>query len=279
MKQVIVSTLICTYNAENFITTTLDSVVRQTLKSQEILILDNDSKDDTLQVLKEYAKKDDRIKVFSEWKNLGPYNGLNYLMERSKWKYIAIQDHDDIWHSKKLEIQIDFLEKNPRYVGSGTGSLMYYGKQRLGFVYDDKNYDTTKVIHTSLVFRNDGYRYDYSKDFLCDGYFMQKILTKDKNLLKVIPEVLTLHYYKGTWSNYSEQWFKVNIKNIQRYFEVYWYGLYHVFLFCYLLFCKILPRNFKNQLDFALLSWLKGAQSKEVLEKRVFLDELLSSYD
>lgn len=274
----LVSTLICTYNAEKFIWPTLDSVLNQTYKNQEILIFDDVSKDETIKVLHEYAKKDKRIKIFADGKKRWAYWGLNHLLDNAKWKYIAIQDHDDIWHSQKLEKQINFLEKNEKYIGSGTGTLMYYGQQRLGFLYDIKQRDTTKVIHTSLVFRNNWFRYETSISFLVDGFFMQKILTKNKDLLRVIPEPLTLHYYKGNGSNYSEQRFKFNRKNIKIFFKVYWYSFYYFLILIYISICKILPLNFKNKLDFKLLCYIKGAKPKEKLEKNDYLKEMLKYY-
>jgi glycosyltransferase involved in cell wall biosynthesis len=61
----LVSTLICTYNAEKFIDNTLDSVLNQTYRDQEILIRDDGSKDNTIEVLKNIAKKDKRIHIFT----------------------------------------------------------------------------------------------------------------------------------------------------------------------------------------------------------------------
>jgi hypothetical protein len=231
-------------------------------------------------VLKKYQETYPQIKVFTAETKLWPYGWLNYLMEKSIWAYIAIQDHDDIWHPEKLSIQIDFLENNPSVVGSGTAALMYYWwKSKVWFLYDTKDRYTSKVIHTSLVFRNNWYRYDVSNDFLCDWYFMQKILSKDIPALKVHKEPLTLHYYKENGWNYSEQWFIVSRKNVRRYFHVYWYNRYFIFLFCYILFCKLFPYKIKNKFDFALLKLLKWAKHLEELRKeKTFLFPLLAYY-
>lgn len=278
MKKPLVSTLICTYNAESFIWRTLESVIKQTYEHQEILIFDDVSKDKTVEILKRYAEKDKRIKIFADGKKRWAYWWLNHLLDNAKWEYIAIQDHDDIWHSQKLEKQINFLENDLKYIWSWTGTLMYYGHQKLGFLYDTKDRDTTKVIHTSLVFRNRWFRYDTSIDFLVDGFFMQNILTKGKNILKVIPEPLTLHYYKWNWSNYSEQRFKFNRKNIKIFFSVYGYWFYYFLILIYISLCKILPLNIKNKLDFKLLCYIKKAETKNVLEKNEYLKEMLSWY-
>jgi|GEM_PF-2996464 len=66
----LVSTLICTYNAEKFIENTIDSVQKQTYKNQEILIRDDGSSDDTIVVLEKIASKDKRIQIFTS-KELG----------------------------------------------------------------------------------------------------------------------------------------------------------------------------------------------------------------
>jgi len=110
----LVSVIISAYNAEKFLIPTLKSVLQQTYKNIEVLIFDDASRDNTYGLRKKIT--DDRIKRFRSEKNLGPYKGLNYLLDKAQGEYIAIQDHDDIWHSEKLEKQIDFLQKNKKYI-------------------------------------------------------------------------------------------------------------------------------------------------------------------
>ncbi len=278
MKKPLVSTLICTYNASNFIRSTIESALQQTYQNQEILILDNGSKDDTREIIEVYAKNDPRIHLFYEGKNLGAYAGLNYLLDRANGEYIAIQDHDDIRHTAKLQKQVDFLDAHPHFVGTGTWTLMYYGVSKIGFLYDMKARATSKVIHTSLMFRNTWVRYDTTNDFLCDGYFMENVLTKSKPLIHVIPEALTLHYYKENGTNYSEQRFILNAKNIKRYFDVYGFHRYNTLLFIYLMICKLLPLKRKWKFDFRLLRKVKGAKPKIELERNPDCKNLLQYY-
>lgn len=279
MNNPLVSTLICTYNAEKYIKNTLTSVIEQTYKEQEILILDNWSIDKTIEIIKELSKKDQRIKLFSEWKNLWAFNWLNYLIDKSKWKYIAIQDHDDIWHPEKLNIQIKFLESNLNYIWSWTWSMMYYSISKLWFMYDNREYNTTKVIHTSLVFRNYWFHYDTKNDFLCDGFFMQNILTKWKNILKVHPEVLTLHYYKQNWANYSEQWFIINWKNLKRYYSVYGPSLYYTLVLWYIITLKFLPKKIRKPFDnFILINIKKAKYIDELRKESSYYKELLKYF-
>ena len=109
-----VSVLLCSYNAEVYIRATLQSLLAQTYTNIEILILDNNSKDTTVEIIKSY--KDTRIRLYLSEKNLGPYGGLNFLLEQATGEYIAIQDHDDLWHPQKLAKQIVFLDKNHKYI-------------------------------------------------------------------------------------------------------------------------------------------------------------------
>jgi len=180
-KQPLVSVLLCTYNAERFITQTIDSIIFQSYKKLEILILDNNSSDNTINILKQISKSDKRIKVFKSKVNYGAYGGLNYLMKFAKGKFIAIIDHDDIWQKDKIAIQIKFLEKNKDYVGCG-GLPIYYFEITGEFILTNRKYQQKFVPHPSLVFRNEGYKYDESILYKTDSYFMEKILCKNSKL-------------------------------------------------------------------------------------------------
>ena len=96
----LVSILICTHNAENTIEQTLRTCLNQTYKNFEILIHDDQSKDKTLNIIKNIWDK--RIKVVESWKKLWPYKGLNFLLYHAKWDYIAIKYHDDLWYPEKI---------------------------------------------------------------------------------------------------------------------------------------------------------------------------------
>ena len=267
MKEPLVSTLICTYNAENTIYWALQSVLDQTYYNQEILILDNNSKDKTIDILKNYQKNDKRIKIFSVWKNLWAYWWLNFLLDNAKWEYIAIQDHDDVRHPDKLKRQIDFLENHKEYIWDWTWYIEYYCKSKVWFLCDTKEKPDTRVNHTSLVFRNCSKRYNTENDYLCDILFMKKILCEDQKNLYILPWILTLHYCKETWENYSSQRFKINWKNTKRHFYVFWFDIYHICLYFYVCICSIIPRKLKRKLDYILVNKIKWAKK---------IDELIS---
>ena len=113
MEKEKVSIIVPMYNAEKFIGKTIESVLSQTYKNWEMLIMNDVSTDKSLAVVNEYAKKDDRIMVVNTEKNMGVVKGRNHLIDLANGKYIAFLDADDYWHSQKLEKQIQFMkEKN-----------------------------------------------------------------------------------------------------------------------------------------------------------------------
>lgn len=105
----LVSVIIPVYNAEKVVKFTLDSVINQTYKNLEIICVNDCSKDNSLEILNEYAKKDKRIKVLSNEKNSGVAQTRNNGLKIATGEYIAFVDSDDIWDLTKTEKQIDFM--------------------------------------------------------------------------------------------------------------------------------------------------------------------------
>ena len=111
-KEPLVSVIIPAYNAEKIVRFTLDSVINQTYKNLEIIIVNDCSKDRTLDVLNEYAKKDKRIKVMSNEKNSGVAETRNNALKSATGDYIAFVDADDVWNIEKIEKQLNFMTEN-----------------------------------------------------------------------------------------------------------------------------------------------------------------------
>ena len=99
------------YNAEEFLEESISSILNQTYSDFELLIGDDGSTDRTMEIIQSFC--DDRIIVMRNEKNLGIPCTLNRLIKASKGEYIARQDSDDISLPKRLEKQVDFLDKNP----------------------------------------------------------------------------------------------------------------------------------------------------------------------
>jgi len=96
--------LVATYNGEKYIKQQLDSIINQTYKNIRILVSDDCSKDSTPDILKEYEKKDNRIKIFLNEKNSGSYiKNFEFLLKQVESNYYALCDQDDVWLEDKIE--------------------------------------------------------------------------------------------------------------------------------------------------------------------------------
>lgn len=101
------------YNAESTIVQTIESVVNQTYQNWEMLIVDDFSSDNSAEIIKNYASKDNRIKYFKTNKPSGsPSLPRNIGIENAKGKFIAFLDADDLWLPDKLKKQVIFMEEN-----------------------------------------------------------------------------------------------------------------------------------------------------------------------
>lgn len=214
----LVSVVLCTYNAERFIRPTLRSVLNQTYENLEVLVLDNDSDDKTVNVVSSFD--DDRVRLFEMDENLGPYQGLNYLIKRADGAYVAVQDHDDIWHERKTEFQVEFLEAHPEYVGSGgTGIKFLEAKDWVAVPDADVDNPVQSVPHTTLMFRNDGYTYDPTVGYKTDLYFMEEILCGGDRILYQFEEALHVSRVRADDGNLSFKWTAGLPQNVVSYYR------------------------------------------------------------
>ena len=104
-----ISIVIPTYNDEKFIETCIDSVLAQTFKNFEVLVIDDCSTDNTLEILKKY--KDSRLKIYHRSRNLGESASRNFGMDLAQGKYIYFMDHDDAILENALETYIIAAEE------------------------------------------------------------------------------------------------------------------------------------------------------------------------
>ena len=108
----LVSIIMPAFNCGDFIGTTLDSVINQSYKNWEVIVVDDCSTDNTADVVQEYIKKDNRIKYHKLEKNSGAAVARNKAVDLAAGKYMAFLDSDDVWFPEKLTKQIGFMEEN-----------------------------------------------------------------------------------------------------------------------------------------------------------------------
>ena len=97
----LVSVCIATYNGEKYIKEQLDSILNQTYHNIEIIIQDDASTDNTIDIIKNY--KNQKIQLFQNPNNLGYIKNFETLIQRANGDYIALCDQDDIWVESKIE--------------------------------------------------------------------------------------------------------------------------------------------------------------------------------
>ena len=107
----LVSIIMPSYNTASFIAKSIQSILAQSYKDWELIIVDDCSTDNTDEVVKPYLS-DERIKYFMNEKNSGAAVSRNRALREAKGKWIAFLDSDDLWMPEKLEKQVSFMEKN-----------------------------------------------------------------------------------------------------------------------------------------------------------------------
>ena len=100
------------YKKKKYIELTIDSVLQQTYQNFELIIIYDDQNKEDLSFLKKIIKKDKRIKLFINKKNLGAGRSRNKGLKISKGRFIAFIDSDDLWTKNKLKKQISFMKRN-----------------------------------------------------------------------------------------------------------------------------------------------------------------------
>ena len=109
----LVSAIIPAYNAERFIERTLNSILNQTYKNLEVLVVDDGSQDRTVEIVKAIAQEDRRV-ILLHQSNSGVARARNLAIAKAKGEYIAPIDADDIWYPQKIEKQVEvFLNSEP----------------------------------------------------------------------------------------------------------------------------------------------------------------------
>lgn len=131
----LVSIITPSYKTAKFIRETIESVLNQTYKNWEMLIVDDCSNDGTKEIVESY--QDERIKYCENPKNQGAALSRNRALQMAKGKWIAFLDSDDLWEPQKLEKQVAFMEENnynfsyTRYIQIDENS-MPIGKEVFG---------------------------------------------------------------------------------------------------------------------------------------------------
>ena len=195
ISNALVSVLLSTYNSEESISESIDSLLSQTYKNLEILISDDGSTDSTKEICKKFQLKDERVLFSSNKKNIGLTKSLNNLAQKASGSLIARHDADDISLPNRIEEQIQFMKTKKLDAVTSRSLVKQNNKKRPGisFYIPDKLLINRKnpFIHGTLiikknVFQEIGYydeRFYYAQDYklfydLLDKGYKVKTLNK-----------------------------------------------------------------------------------------------------
>lgn len=110
-NQELISIVLPTYNSEKYISLTIDSIRSQDYLNWELVITDDASTDNTVNIIKHYREIDERIKIHRLKVNSGAALSRNMSLQYCKSRFIAFIDSDDIWNNQKLTVQVSFMKK------------------------------------------------------------------------------------------------------------------------------------------------------------------------
>ena len=207
------------YNDESRVSGAIESILNQSFKNFEFLILDDFSTDDTYMVCQEYQKKDNRIKLYRNKENIGLTKSLNFLINQSKFELIARQDSDDKSNKYRLEKQVDYMKSKMLDATTTIAEISNFKKRRpfisqflpARLIINYKN----PFIHGTLLIKKETISNlgNYDERFIyAQDYKLFTDLIKNKYKIKILNKALyTLNIENNISSNKpSEQSYYAN---------------------------------------------------------------------
>lgn len=118
-----------TYNGEKYLKEQIDSILNQTVSDFELIVCDDVSSDSTMDILNDYAEKDDRVHVFRNEENLGFLKNfekaIRICLDRGA-EYVALSDQDDVWTENHLEVLLNTISSG----GGGCLRRCYFDRSQ-----------------------------------------------------------------------------------------------------------------------------------------------------
>ena len=111
MSDPLLTVIMPSYNAERFIAESIESVIAQTIEDWELVIVDDASTDATADVVGDYQRRDERIRLVTQDTNRGPAHARNIALEQARGELMAFIDSDDIWYPEKTAKQVSKMQR------------------------------------------------------------------------------------------------------------------------------------------------------------------------
>lgn len=206
MKTPLVSVIMPVYNSEKFLDEAIESILKQTYRNLEIIIVDDGAKDHSLAIIEKYAQRDNRIKYWTK-ENEGVAKTLNDCIGKANGKYWIRMDADDISYPERIRVQVNYMENHPDVTICGSYAKEN-GKRLIKTVVDSESikwysFFWCPFIHPTVIMRAEmmkkqGLLYDNSQ--LAEDYELW-LRSIDKVICGNIPKPLL--YYRVHSSNVS----------------------------------------------------------------------------
>jgi glycosyltransferase involved in cell wall biosynthesis len=231
MTAPLVSIIIPTHNREKVFPKSVDSVLKQTYKNWELIIIDDRSSDNTKNIINQYSQKDNRIHYFKNRHKQGPAGARNQGIELAKGEFIAFLDSDDIWYTdklkkclKKLEAGADLVCHGMRYIKDGKyWKDVMCGPEKMA-AYSKLLYNGSCIVISATVVRKECLRrvsgFDENPVIIsAEDYELWLKLAQEKIRFSFINEILgeyTCH--NSNISNQGIRHLNANIAVVNKHF-------------------------------------------------------------
>lgn len=198
----LVSIIMPNFNSEKFISDTIHSVITQTYENWELLIVDDCSSDNSLNIIKDFAELDSRIKYYVNESNCGAAYARNLALANAKGKWIAFLDSDDLWLPQKLEKQVSFMLSNDYNFSYSYYEQIDESSKPLGIIMTGPN-----EINKRKMFRYDYLGFltvMYNREIMGDLFVDPKIGNgrNDYALLLKASKICNCYLIKDTLAQY-----------------------------------------------------------------------------
>ena len=236
MENLRCSVVMTVYNAEKYVRDTIDSVLRQTEKNFELIIVNDCSTDSSEEIVLSY--KDERIRYFKNEKNMKVSKTRNFGVSKAKADYVAFVDSDDVWLDTKLEKQLNYMEKmNAKICYSGYGFLSDAGVMQNKVFNVPEKVTFKKLLKQNVItpsasifakdlllkypFYADAVHEDFvaflqmlKNEKICayginDPLILYRLTSNSKSRNKIKAAVMTLKSYKEVGLNFFQQLFNL----------------------------------------------------------------------
>lgn len=201
------------YNCEKYLPESIESILNQSFKDLELIIIDDCSTDNSLKIIKNYGEKDKRIKIIKNKHNSGASQSRNNGLTLAEGEYIAILDSDDIALIDRLKIQYDFLTNNKSFFLVGGQA---YNIDENSRIISKTHMETSRegiekklpyqncFYHSSIMFRNEKIMYRPNFMKIEDYDFFLRLLSLGKKMINLNKILLKYRIRKNSLSHLDD---------------------------------------------------------------------------